>query len=189
MAALIAEIGPPRLRAPMRGRHGHFLSLARSIAYQQLAGKAAATIWSRVHEALGDVTPERVLAADVATLRSAGLSAAKTAALLDLAAAVTDGRLDLQSVARRPDDAVIADVIQVRGIGPWTAQMFLLFQLRRPDVWPTTDLGVRRGFAVLYGLRGDPSPEELEEAGERYRPWRSVAAWYMWRAVDTITPG
>ena len=164
------------------------MALARSIVFQQLAGAAAATIWRRVGDVVGDVTPAGVLGVGDDLLRSAGLSRAKLASLTDLALAVTDGRLDLGRVARQPDAEVHQDLVGVRGIGPWTADMFLLFQLRRPDVWPTGDLGVRRGYALVHRLEADPSPAELLEFGAPYQPWRSVAAWYMWRAVHTITP-
>jgi 3-methyladenine DNA glycosylase/8-oxoguanine DNA glycosylase len=188
LARVIEAVGPPRLRRPLGGPHGHFAALARSIVFQQLAGAAAATIWRRVGEAVGEVTPAGVLGVSDDRLRSAGLSRAKLASLTDLARAVTDGRLDLGHVARQSDSEIHEALVGVRGIGPWTADMFLLFQLRRPDVWPTGDLGVRRGYALVHGLAGDPTPAELLEWGAPYQPWRSVAAWYMWRAVDTITP-
>jgi len=189
LSAVIAEVGPPRLGTPVQGPNRHFRYLVRAITFQQLAGQAARTIHGRVLEAVGDLpTPHDVLAADPAALRSAGLSAAKAASITDLATRCADGRLDLERIARRPDAAIMESVTEVRGIGPWTAEMFLLFQLRRPDVWPVGDLGVRKGWAAIQGRDGDVSVDELSEAGERYRPWRSVAAWYCWRALDVIVP-
>lgn len=187
-AGLVAAHGPARFRARPRvaDRYEH---LARSIAYQQLAGRAAATIWGRVRALVdGPFVPEAVLALGEAPLRAAGLSGAKTAALLDLSAHVADGRLDLTAIGRRDDEEVVAELVQVRGIGRWTAEMFLMFVLHRLDVWPVTDLGVRNGYARAHGLAEAPTPVELAEAGERLRPYRSVAAWYCWRAVDVETP-
>ena len=167
-----------------------FAVLAESIAYQQLAGRAAATIWGRVTAAVGEpFTPAAVLATPVEDLRAAGLSGAKTAALLDLAAKCADGTVRLDRVARMDDRAVIDHLTVVRGIGPWTAQMFLLFDLRRIDVWPTGDDGVRAGFARAFGLDPMPSERQLVELGEPFAPYRSVLAWWCWRETDTITPG
>jgi 3-methyladenine DNA glycosylase/8-oxoguanine DNA glycosylase len=184
LARLIAEHGPCPIGSDRR-RRPHFEDLARSIAYQQLAGRAAAAIWGRVRALVpGPFTAPAVLAVGEEALRGAGLSGAKAAAVLDLAARVAGGDLKLASIARRPDDVVVAELSQVRGIGRWTAEMFLLFQLGRLDVWPTTDLGVRAGYAAAWGLPALPSPAELAAAGERFRPFRSVVAWYCWRAVE-----
>ena len=183
MAALLAELGPPKLRPP---QDTHFAALVRSITFQQLAGAAAATIHGRLVATLdGDVSPERVLATPDDALRAAGLSANKAASIVDLAAKALDGTLPLEGrqLGRIPDDEVIARLTTVRGIGRWTAEMFLIFQLRRLDVWPTGDLGVRKGYGLAYSVPM-PSPKELEALGERFRPYRSVAAWYCWRAVD-----
>lgn len=186
LAAHIARTGPPDLRSP----HGSaFEALARSIAFQQLAGAAAATIWGRVRALVpGPFTPEAVLAIDEADLRAAGLSGAKQAALRDLAAKAADGTLGLRGLWRLEDEAVVERLVAVRGIGRWTAQMFLMFQLRRPDVWPTGDLGVRNGYARIFALDEPPAPAELEALGERLRPHRSTAAWYCWRAADLVLP-
>lgn len=157
--------------------------LARAIIYQQLAGKAAATIHGRFVEALGGaVEPGAVARVDDATLRAAGLSRGKLAALRDL----TDkaAGLELEGLHRIDDDEVVARLTTVRGIGPWTAHMFLMFYLRRPDVWPVGDLGVRMGYARVHGLAEPPTAKELEPLGEAYRPWRSAAAWYMWRVLE-----
>ena len=158
----------------------------RAVVYQQLAGRAAAAIHGRLVGALeGDVEPERVLALSPEALRGAGLSANKAASLRDLATKVLDGTVVLspRGLAREDDDEIVARLSTVRGIGRWTAEMFLLFQLRRPDVWPTGDLGVRRGYGLAWRVPM-PTPKELEALGEPFRPYRSVAAWYCWRAVE-----
>lgn len=163
----------------------HFAALVRSVTHQQLAGAAARAIHGRLVLALaGEVTPERLLATPVADLRAAGLSANKVAALVDLSGKVLDGTvvLDGRRLAAESDDEVVARLCTVRGIGRWSAEMFLLFQLRRPDVWPVGDLGVRKGFALAWEIPL-PSPRQLEALGERYRPYRSVVAWYCWQAV------
>jgi DNA-3-methyladenine glycosylase II len=183
VARLVAAVGPPRLRAPQQT---HFAALVRSVLYQQLAGAAAAAIHGRLVEALGGhVEPEALLALPPEALRSAGLSANKAASLRDLAAKVLDGTvvLDPRGLAREGDDEVVARLTKVRGIGPWTAQMFLLFQLRRPDVWPASDLGVRRGYGLAWGVPM-PTERQLEPLGDAFRPYRSVAAWYCWRACE-----
>lgn len=187
---VVERVGPVVHRWPPGGPLTRFQALTRSIVYQQLAGKAAATIHGRVVEALeGDVTAERVLAVEEETLRGAGLSRAKAAAIRDLASRVASGDVSLDDLDHLDDDAVVARLTRVRGIGRWTAEMFLLFTLLRPDVWPVTDLGVRSGMARLLGWEAPPSPRELELIGVGYRPWRSAAAWYCWRAVDTEVPG
>ena len=184
MAGLIERVGPPSLRHSRRDESGYFAELAEAIAYQQLAGAAAATIWGRFRALVsGELTPDAVLALPEAAMRGAGLSAAKTAAIRDLAAKVLDGTVPLADVRRVPDDELIARLSSVRGIGRWTAEMFLIFTLRRLDVWPVDDLGVRRGYQLAYHLAAMPTPKELFAAGERFRPYRTVAAWYCWQAV------
>ena len=186
MARLKELHGPCRLGVRPRASE-RFASLARAIAYQQLAGTAASAIWSRAVASLGgECSPEGVLRAGEETLRSAGLSGAKTAALLDLADRQLAGALGLERIGGLGDEAVVDRLVQVRGIGPWTAQMFLLFTLHRLDVWPVGDLGVRRGYALAFGLPDMPAPAELEVAGERFRPYRSIAAWYCWRACEQV---
>lgn len=180
---LLTEAGPPRLAAPVEGNFG---TLVRAIVYQQLAGAAAAAIHGRLIAALdGEVTPERLLTLSDDALRSAGLSGRKTLTLRDLAAKVVDGTvvLDLRRLRAESDDEVIARLSSVRGIGTWTAQMFLLFQLRRLDVWPTGDLGVRKGYGLAWAVP-TPTPKQLESLGDPYRPYRSVVAWYCWRAAE-----
>lgn len=185
MARFAAHAGPCTL---VRRRHegGAFAALARSIVYQQLATKAAASIHARFAALYGGrPTPDAVLRTDDTDLRAVGLSAAKAAAVKDLAAKVSDGTVRLGAIGRVGNDEIVARLCTVRGIGPWTAEMFLIFQLNRPDVWPVGDLGVRAGYARIHGMATIPTPRELNELGEAYRPWRTVAAWYCWRAVDS----
>jgi 3-methyladenine DNA glycosylase/8-oxoguanine DNA glycosylase len=169
-----------------------FDALAESIVYQQLSGKAAATIWRRVREVFGSpkfLDPKKVLATADEALRAAGLSRNKTAALKDLAQKTIDRIVPTaRALAKMSDEEIIERLTQVRGIGRWTVEMLLLFDLARPDVWPIHDLGVRKGFAKTFGKRKLPTPKQLMKLGERWRPYRSVAAWYMWRALDTQTP-
>jgi 3-methyladenine DNA glycosylase/8-oxoguanine DNA glycosylase len=179
----IPDLHPPRPRRP------HFAQLARMICYQQLAGKAAAAIHGRF-EALfdGPPTPDAVLALPFEKLRGAGLSNAKAKSIRDLAEKVDAGIVELDRVARLPDEKVVSELILVRGIGVWTAHMFLMFQMGRLDVWPTLDYGVRSGFVRMFGLDPMPTPKQLEPLGDPFRPYRSLLAWYCWRAVDTVTP-
>jgi len=163
-----------------------FYYLARAIVFQQLAGAAARTIHGRFVEALGgEVRPQKVLRTKEAKLRQAGLSAAKLAAIRDLAEKVRSGEVDVRDLEDQDDAEVERRLTLVRGIGPWTAHMYLMFRLHRPDVWPIGDLGVRAGFAKIHGLSEAPTQKELEPLGETYRPWRSAAAWYCWRALET----
>lgn len=183
IAGLVKAAGPIKLRKPF---DTHFAALVRSIVYQQLAGAAAAAIHGRLVSALGgQVDPGTLLALSDESMRAAGLSNNKTASLRDLAAKVLEGTvvLDPRGLARESDEEVIARLSTVRGIGEWTAQMFLMFQLRRLDVWPTGDLGVRRGYGLAWGIPM-PAPKELALLGEPLRPYRSVAAWYCWRAAE-----
>jgi DNA-3-methyladenine glycosylase II len=183
LARLVAEAGLPSFPVPTES---HFGTLVRAITFQQLAGPAARSIHGRLIEALGgDVSPERVLALPEPDLRGAGLSGAKAASLRDLAAKVLDGTVVLEprQLARLSDDEIVTQLSSVRGIGRWTAEMFLMFQLRRLDVWPTGDLGVRRGYGLAWGIPM-PTPKQLEALGEPYRPYRSVVAWYCWRASE-----
>jgi len=165
-----------------------FDALAESIAYQQLSGKAAATIFGRVRALYPKrkwLDPEELLATPDETLRAAGLSRAKTAALKDLAAKTIDGTVPAgRALIRMSDDEIVSRLTAVRGIGRWTVEMLLLFDLGRPDVWPVDDYGVRKGFAKTFGRRKLPTPKQLMKFGEKWRPYRSVAAWYFWRALD-----
>jgi DNA-3-methyladenine glycosylase II len=181
---LVANVGPPpafrRVKVDER-----FATLIRSITFQLLATKAANTIHRRVHDVCGgDVTVESVLRAGTANLRAAGLSGTKAAAMIDLAEHVADGRVRLLAHARMSDAEVTREVTAVHGIGPWTAEMYLMFSLGRPDVWPVLDLGVRRGWSLLHGLDEMVSPQELRVAGERFAGVRSGVAWYCWATVD-----
>ncbi len=187
MKKLVARHGPCKLR---KGNGDHFAALVESIVYQQLAGKAAAAIHARlVGQFDAGMTPEAVLAAPDDVLYRAGLSKAKAASIKDLADKVASEVVPLHDVTRLGDEDLIARLTTVRGIGRWTSEMFLMFQLRRLDVWPVDDYGVRKGYAKAYGLGELPKPKELNALGERFRPYRSVAAWYCWRAVDTQTQG
>ncbi len=184
LTKLIERHGPPPLR-PRVPSALRFDALARSILYQQLAGKAASAIHGRFVAALGGtVTEATVLAAPPELLLSCGLSRAKAAAIVDLAEKVSTGQVALDRIGRLSDELVIEQLVQVRGVGRWTAEMFLLGTLGRLDVWPTGDYGVRTGFAFGWQLPDVPSPKELEVLGEPYRPYRSLVAWYCWRAAD-----
>jgi DNA-3-methyladenine glycosylase II len=186
MAALIArsiryEVKPGDLVRP-------FDALAESIAYQQLSGKAAATIWKRVRALYPRrkyLDPKLVLATPDKKLRAAGLSRSKVAAIKDLAAKTIDGTVpSARSLVKMSDEEIIERLITVRGIGRWTVEMLLLFDLGRPDVWPIHDYGVQKGFAKTFGKRKLPTPKQLLKHGKKFAPHRSVAAWYFWRALD-----
>ena len=163
----------------------HFAALVESILYQQLAGAAAASIHrSFLTHFDGEPTPEAVLALAPDELRAAGLSGAKAAAITGVAQAVVSGELPLDALGRVSDDQVVKLLSSRRGIGPWTANMFCIFTLHRLDVWPVTDYGVRKGYARAFGLAELPTPRALADLGDPYRPYRSVAAWYLWRAAE-----
>ena len=186
MAALIARSLPYNVKPALSIRP--FDALAESIAYQQLSGKAAATIFGRVRALYPRrkyLDPEKTLATPNEAFRAAGLSRNKIAALKDLAAKTIDGTVPSpRAIIRMSDEEIIGRLITVRGIGRWTVEMLLLFDLGRPDVWPVDDYGVRKGFAKTFGRRKLPTPKELMKFGEKWRPYRSVAAWYFWRALD-----
>jgi DNA-3-methyladenine glycosylase II len=187
MATLIRAAGPVTLRDAL---DDGFAALVRSIMYQQLAGAAAATIHGRFLTLFEDgLSPAAVLALPEGAMRSAGVSGAKAAAIADLALKVGDGTVPLHDVDSLPDDDLVARLVQVRGIGRWTAEMFLMFQLQRLDVWPVDDYGVRKGWALAHKLKEPLTPRALQAEGDRFRPYRSIAAWYCWRAVDTVLPG
>ena len=190
MAAVVRAAGPFTLgRTP---RPSVYESLARSIAGQQLSGAVARRILERLEALLGGVfpTPAQLAAADVTALRGVGFSQAKVIALQDLAAHCLDGRLPDDAVLSTLDDeSVIDHCCSVRGIGRWTAEMLLMFQLQRPDVLPVGDYGVCNGFKLAYGLKALPQPKALAAWGKRWAPYRSAAAWYLWRAVDLHRAG
>jgi len=183
IAGLVAATGLPRLRRPTESP---FAALVRAIVYQQLAGRAAAAIHGRLIAALDDVVePAPLLALPPETLRAVGLSRNKAASLGDLATKVLDGTVVLspRGLSRLTDDEIVTRLSAVRGIGPWTAEMFLMFQLRRLDVWPTGDLGIRHGYALAWKVP-TLTARELDPLGEPYRPYRSILAWYCWRAAE-----
>ena len=181
MANLMKRTGPFHLPRPSTG---HFATLAESILHQQLAGAAARAIHGRFVALFdGDPSPEAVLAVPPRKLRAAGLSGRKVASIRDLAARVVDGSVPIHRLGRLADEELITRLSIVRCIGRWTAEMFLIFQLRRLDVWPVGDYGIRKGYALAYGLRKLPTPKQLDMVGERFRPYRTVAAWYCWQAV------
>ena len=187
MERIVRAAGPIAFRPPAPD---YFNALARSIVFQQLAGKAALAIHTRF-AALFDgtaPTPEGLLELPETALRGAGLSGAKTAALRDLAAKAVEGTVPFAELDGLGDEEIVVRLSSVRGVGRWTAEMFLIFQLRRPDVWPVDDLGVRKGYAIAKRLPIAPTPRELGPLGDPFRPYRSAAAWYCWRATDTTLP-
>jgi DNA-3-methyladenine glycosylase II len=194
LGKLIERAGPFKLR--LKSQHSPFEALLESIIYQQLHGKAAAAILKRLIAYFGEYhpAPEHLLAAPEERLRGCGLSASKLLALRDLAAKTIDGTVPTLSQIRRMSNAdIIERLTQVRGIGPWTVEMLLIFRLGRPDVLPISDYGVRKGFALTFGRlpKSKPfdasmlaKPADMLRRGERWKPWRSVASWYLWRACD-----
>jgi 3-methyladenine DNA glycosylase/8-oxoguanine DNA glycosylase len=186
LARVIDRAGPFTHRPPKA--QSPFHSLLRAIVYQQLTGKAAATIFGRVeylHRGRGGLKAATLLRTAEEKLRSAGLSRGKVLAVKDLAAKTLDGTVPTLARLKRMEDAEIVErLTEVRGIGPWTVEMLLMFRLGRPDVLPASDYGVRNGFRLTYGKRALPTPKQILAHGERWRPYRSVASWYMWRAVD-----
>jgi DNA-3-methyladenine glycosylase II len=195
VAALIDRHGPyePRISPDPYAR------LLTAILFQQLAGNAARAImrkWLALYGTEERVpSPDEILATTEDQFRSAGVSKQKASYFRDLALHITEGRLDFDRIEELPDDEVIVKLTAVKGIGTWTAHMFLMFHLARPDVLPVGDLGVRNGMRVAYGLAKTPTPKEAEAIGEKWRPYRSAGSWYMWRAAETVlmtptpTPG
>lgn len=184
LGAVIDRVGPCRLSPDGTGTHFEFL--ARSIVYQQLSTKAAATIFGRVRAACGasPLTPARVNRVPDESLRAAGLSRQKLGYLRDLADLSVRRKLRLASLDTMTDDEIAAELTQVKGVGIWTAQMFLMFRLGRPDVFPISDLGIRKGVQRAYRLRALPPPERVERIGAKWAPHRTVASWYLWRLLD-----
>jgi DNA-3-methyladenine glycosylase II len=181
LAAFIRRAGP---YAPRHGGGDALAALARAIVYQQLATRAAAAIHGRFVDAIGGtVTASAILATAPEALRAAGLSGSKTTSLLDLATKTLDGTVPLAGIESLTDDEIVARLTAVRGIGRWTSEMFLLFELRRPDVWPVDDLGVRHGWSLIHDLPETIKARALEPEGEPFRPFRSVVALYCWHAV------
>jgi DNA-3-methyladenine glycosylase II len=187
MAGLVAEFSPLDEEARRRGRPADpYGALLRAIVGQQLSTKAARTIYERLTALFGDrtPTPQELLDADPDSLRQAGLSRAKVGYLRSLAEHVLDGELQLDRIAELPDEDVSAQLIAVKGLGQWTADMFLIFHLRRPDVLPVGDLGIRRAVQIAYGLPELPAPAELTRIAEPWRPHRSLASLLLWRSLD-----
>ena len=184
LATVIARVGPCRF-AP-RADGTHFEAVARAIVYQQLSGKAAGTIHTRFHGLYGGRAPEpaEVLVTTDEALRAAGLSRQKIGYLRDLAARVDSGDVPLTGIDALDDAAAIDALTRVKGVGRWTAQIFLMFRLGRPDVLPELDLGVQKGIQLAYGRATLPKPTEVAQLGATWAPWRTVAAWYLWRFLD-----
>ncbi len=182
LAAVIERVGPYAIEY----REPSFDTLVRSIVYQQVSGAAAKTILGRLRDAMPNkaITPENILRRRVSTLRKCGLSGVKTTYIRDLAVHAQSGLLSFDSLLSATDDEVIAALTQVRGIGVWTAQMFLMFALARHDVLPTGDLGIRKAMQISYKLPELPNPEQMEQLARPWRPYCSVACWYLWRSLD-----
>jgi DNA-3-methyladenine glycosylase II len=182
LAALMRRVG--RCRLPDARTRAPFGALVRAILSQQLSNRAADTIHARVLALVGGaerLSPASLLAVDPVALRAAGVSRPKIAYLRDLAAHVEDGRLDLDALEDRHDEDVILAITAVKGLGRWSAEMFLMFRLNRPDVFPVADLGIVRGMQTLFGMKRRPAPQTMIRLAEPWRPYRSVAAWYLWR--------
>ena len=187
LARIIEQVGPLEIAH----RRERFQSLVRAIIFQQLAGRAALAIYERFKKIIGHgrfPTPAQVIAASDEEMRRAGLSRGKMGYIRDLARHVRDGSLNFRRFARMTDEEIITDLVRVRGIGRWTAEMFLMFNLRRPDVLPVDDLGFRSAVARDYGLSQLPTAQELKSMGERWRPYRSGAVWYFWQSTRLVTP-
>lgn len=188
LARVIDAVGPIEIAL----RRERFQALSRAIIFQQLAGAAAHTIYTRfvaLFPGRRFPSPRQVLDASPEDLRRVGLSRQKSLYLKDLAAHVDNGTLNFHRFRKMEDEEIIVDLTRVHGVGRWTAEMFLMFNLHRPDVFPVDDLGVRNAVARLYAMTQPPPPKELREFGERWRPYRSVAAWYLWQSMTLVTPG
>jgi DNA-3-methyladenine glycosylase II len=186
MAGLIRQVGPCRMS--IRSRRSPFQALVQAVTHQQLNGMAAQTILRRVLALFPGrkfPTPEELLATPDERLRAAGLSRAKTASIKDIAAKTIAGIIpDSRAIKKMTEAEILDRLTTVRGVGPWTVEMLLIFTLGRGDVLPVTDYGVRKGFALVYGWKELPTPRELLQHGEKWRPHRSAAAWYFWRALE-----
>ncbi|HXU40914.1 MAG TPA: DNA-3-methyladenine glycosylase [Burkholderiales bacterium] len=170
----------------MMRRGEAFMTLARAICGQQISVKAAQSVWNRVCECVGEITPQNVLSRKRPQLRACGLSERKTEYIADLAQHFADGKIHERSWPQMDDEAIIAELTDVRGIGRWTAEMFLMFNLLRPDVFPLGDLGLQKGIRVNYFKGRKISLGRMRKLGENWRPWRSVATWYLWRSLDPL---
>ena len=184
LAAIIKRHGPCGLGA-VRDRFDHFSMLVRAIVFQQLSTKAATTIHNRLIECMPEgTTPQCLAAVTEQQMRNAGISRQKAAYLRDLAEKVASGEVPLEAVDSMTDDEVIEALTKVKGIGRWTAEMFLIFRLQRPDVLPVGDLGIVNAIHKAYRMRKKPTPDRMRKLGEAWRPYRSVATWYLWRSLD-----
>ena len=170
----------------MMRRGEPFMTLARAIVGQQISVKAAQSVWDRLVVCVGEVTPENVLSRERTALRACGLSDRKTEYIADLAQHFADGKIHVQRWPQMSDEEIIAELIEVRGIGRWTAEMFLMFNLLRPDVFPLDDLGLQKGIRVSYFKNRKIALSTMRRLGETWRPWRSVATWYLWRSLDPL---
>jgi len=170
----------------MMRRGEAFMTLARAICGQQISVKAAQSVWNRVCECVGEITPQNVLDRKRPQLRACGLSDRKTEYIADLAQHFADGKIHERNWPAMDDEAIIAELVDVRGIGRWTAEMFLMFNLLRPDVFPLDDLGLQKGIRVNYFNNRKISLKRMKKLGETWRPWRSVATWYLWRSLDPL---
>ena len=181
MAAIISRAGPYKIQY----REPNFQTLVRSIVYQQLSGKAALTIFNRLLAAAGDpLTPERILKLRPARMRTLGLSKQKLTYIRELARLTRTGDVDFARLPELEDQAIVEQLTRVKGVGVWTVHMFLIFALRRPNVLPTGDLGVRAAMKKCYGLEQLPKPAEMEQIAQTWHPYCSVATWYLWRSLD-----
>lgn len=188
MAEVIARVGGCTVER--KGDGTHFDAVVRSIIFQQLSGQAAGTIHRRFKQVYGgrNPTPREVIRTSDAKLRAVGLSRQKSAYLKDLAARVIAREVPIETLHKLSDDEIIAALTTVKGIGRWTAQMFLMFRLGRPDVLPDLDLGIQNAIKRAYGLRKHPTPERVLKIGKKWAPYRTVAAWYLWRLLDVVKP-
>ncbi|HEX6976906.1 MAG TPA: DNA-3-methyladenine glycosylase [Patescibacteria group bacterium] len=180
LRSLVTKWGACSIKAGIK--KNYFIDLVSSICSQQLSGKAASTIFGRVEKLLGQITPENILKREDQELRDCGLSWAKIKYIKDLATKVKDGEVKINKLDKLTDEEVLTELVSVKGIGKWTAQMFLMFTLARPDIFPVDDLGIRNGFKKIIGkeLKG----EELAKFSERWKPYRTVASWYIWRSLE-----
>jgi DNA-3-methyladenine glycosylase II len=170
----------------MTARGEPFMTLARAICGQQISVKAAQAVWNRLIDCCSEMTPEKVLSKKRPELRACGLSDRKTEYIADLAQHFVDGKIHARDWPRMSDEEIIAELTDVRGIGRWTAEMFLMFNLLRPDVFPLDDLGLQKGIRVAYFRNRKVSLKRMQKLGDTWRPWRSVATWYLWRALDPV---
>ena len=183
LAAIIQRVGP----YAMQYHEPTFRALVRSIVFQQLHGKAARTIFERlVQKASGEITPDSILKLRPAQMRAVGLSKQKLTYIRDLARKTRDGVVEFERFAQMSDDDIIAELTQVKGIGQWTAHMFLMFALRRPNILPTGDYGVRAAMRKAYGMKVMPKPRTMERMAKSWHPYCSIASWYMWRSLDVV---